>query len=96
MPTSEEKSTSRKVFYEELQEGNRSQGDKKKRYKDILKASLKDFVIPMGSWEQTAQERSKWRGLNKGATVYEKRESAKLKESAENAKPRPMDHQQIP
>ena len=38
-----------------------------------LKASLKDFDIPMGSWEQTAQERSKWRGLviNKGAALYE-------------------------
>ena len=28
----------------------------------------------MGSWEQTAQERSKWRGLiNKGAALYEKK-----------------------
>ena len=27
-----------------------------------------------GSWEQTAQERSKWRGLiNKGATLYDKK-----------------------
>ena len=42
--------------------------------KDTLKASLKDFEIPMGSWEQTAQERSKWRGLiNKGAALYEKK-----------------------
>ena len=50
---------------------------------------LKDFDIPIGSWEQTAQEQSKCRGLiNKGAALYEKRkESVKLKESAENAKP---------
>ena len=62
----------KKVLYGELQEGKRSQGGQKKRYKDILKASLKDFDIPMGSWEQTAQERSKWRGLiNKGAALYE-------------------------
>ena len=62
----------KKVFYGELQEGKRSQGGQKKRYKDTLKASLKDFEIPMGSWEQTAQERSKWRGLiNKGAALYE-------------------------
>ena len=61
-------------------------------YKDTLKASLKDFDIPVGSGEQTAQGRSKWRGLiNKG----EKKESVKLKESAENAKPTPMDHQLI-
>ena len=64
----------KKVFYGELQEGKRSQGSQKKRYKDTLKASLKDFEIPMGSWEQTAQERSKWRGLiNKGAALYEKK-----------------------
>ena len=44
------------VTYGELQEGKRSQGGQKKRYKDTLKASLKDFDIPMGSWEQTAQE----------------------------------------
>ena len=64
----------KKVFYGELQEGKRCQGGQKKRYKDTLKASLKDFEIPMGSWEQTAQERSKWRGLiNKGAALYEKK-----------------------
>ena len=64
----------KKVFYGELQEGKRSQSGQKKRYKDTLKASLKDFEIPMGSWEQTAQERSKWRGLiNKGAALYEKK-----------------------
>ena len=75
----------KKVFYGQLQEGKRSQGGQKKRNKDTFKASLKDFDIPIGSWEQTAQERSKWRGLiNKGE---KKRESVKLKESAENAKP---------
>ena len=87
----------KKLFYGELREGKRSQGGQKKRYKDTLKASLKDFDIPIGSWEQTAQERSKWRGLiNKGAALYEKRESVKLKESAENAEPIPMGHQLIP
>ena len=35
----------KKVFYGELQEGKRSQGGQKKRYKD----TLKDFEIPMGS-----------------------------------------------
>ena len=46
----------------------------KKRYKDTLKASQKDFDIPIGSWEQTEQERSKWQGLvSKGAALYEKK-----------------------
>ena len=47
---------SKKVFYGELQEGKRSQGGQKKGYKDTLKASLKDFDLLNGSWEQTAQE----------------------------------------
>ena len=34
------------------------------------------FHIPSGSWEQTAQGRSKWRGLiNKDAALYEKKEN---------------------
>ena len=87
----------KKVFYGELQEGKRFKGGQKNRYKDTLKASMKNFGIPIESWEQTAQERSKWRGLiNKGAALYEKRQFVKLKESAENAKPIPMGHQLIP
>ena len=60
-----------KVLYGELQEGKRSQGGQKKRYKDTLKA-LKDFNIPTESWEQAAQDRTKWRCLiNKGASHFE-------------------------
>ena len=56
----------------ELREGKRSQGGQKKRYKDTLKASLKDFNIPTESWEQAAQDRTKWRCLmNKGASQFE-------------------------
>ena len=62
----------KKVLYGELQEGKRSQGGQKKRYKDILKASLKDFNIPTESWEQAAQDRTKWRCLiNKGVSQFE-------------------------
>ena len=42
------------IFYGELQEGKRFRSQKK-HYKDTLKASLKDFIIPPESWEQTAQ-----------------------------------------
>ena len=48
----------KKVLYGELQ--------------DTLKASLKDFNIPNESWEQAAQNRTKWRCLiNKGASQSE-------------------------
>ena len=53
----------KKIFYGELQVGKRSHGGQKKRYKDILKVSLKDFNIPTESWEQIAQDQTKWRGL---------------------------------
>ena len=62
----------KKALYGELQEGKRSQGGQKKRYIDTLKASLKDFNIPTESWEQAAQDQTKWRSLiNKGASQFE-------------------------
>ena len=36
----------KKILYGELEMGKRSHGGQKKRYKDTLKASLKDFNIP--------------------------------------------------
>ena len=42
----------KKVVHGELPKGTRFQGGQKKPYKDILKAFLKDFDIPVGSWEQ--------------------------------------------
>ena len=62
----------KKVLYGELQEGKCSQCGHKKRYKDTLKASLKDFNIRTESWAQAAQDRTKWRCLiNKGAAQFE-------------------------
>ena len=50
----------------------RSHGGQKKWYKDTLKTSFKDFNIPTESWEQIAQDRTKWQGLIKrGAGEYE-------------------------
>ena len=48
----------KKVFYGELQEGKRSRGGQKKRYKDTLKASLKDNDIPIGSWRLHRSDQS--------------------------------------
>ena len=62
----------KKILYGELQVGKCSHGGQKKRYKDTLKASLKDINIPTELWEQIAQDRTKWRGLIKrGAGEYE-------------------------
>ena len=62
----------RTILYEELEMGKRSHSGQKRRYKDTLKASLKEFNIPSESWEHTAQDRVKWRGLiRRGASEYE-------------------------
>ena len=85
----------KKILYGKLQEGKRSQGGQKKRYKDTLKASLKDFNIPTESWEQAAQDRTKWRCLiNKGRPNLKQRESVKLKGSVIKGKQEPRDHHQ--
>ena len=62
----------KKILYGELEMGKRSEGGQEKRYKDTLKASLKDFNIPTESWEQIAQDQAKWRGfIRRGASEYE-------------------------
>ena len=47
----------KRFFYGELQQGKRSHGGQKKRFRDTLKTSLKAFAITPDSWEQTAMDR---------------------------------------
>ena len=62
----------KEILYRELQAGKLTHGGQRKPCRDTLKASLKDFNIPTESWEQIAQDRTKWRGLIKrGAGEYE-------------------------
>ena len=62
----------KQILFGGLQVDKRSHGGQKKQYKDTLKASLKDSNIPTESWEQIAQDRTKWRGLiRRGAGDYE-------------------------
>ena len=85
----------KKVLYGELQEGKRSQGGQKKRYKDTLKASHKDFNIPIESWEQAAQDRTKWRRLiNKGASQFEAKRICEAERKRKERKARAKDHHQ--
>lgn len=60
------------LFYGEMQDGRRTQGGQKKRYKDTLKSSLKAFEISPDTWEECALDRNAWRAsLRKGAAGYE-------------------------
>ena len=84
-----------KILYGKFQVGKRSHGGQKKRYKDTLKASLKDFNIPTESWEQIAQDRTKWRALIKReAGEYEAKESVKPSRNVHSGKPELRHHQQ--
>ena len=79
----------KKILYGELQVGKRSHGGQKKRYKDTLKASLKDFNIPTESWKQIAQDRTKWRGLiRRGAGEYKAKRISKAKQKRAQRKAR--------
>ena len=52
----------KRLFYSELTVGTWSIGGQRKRYKDTLKASLKDFNINPESWKGHAAERCAWIG----------------------------------
>ena len=49
------------VFYGELDAGHRTRGGQRKRYKDVLKATLKSCGIPHNTREATATHRALWR-----------------------------------
>ena len=79
----------KKILYGELEMSKRSHGGQKKRYKDTLKASLKDFNIPTESWKQIAQNRAKWRGLiRRGASEYEAKRISEAKQKCAQHKAR--------
>ena len=72
----------KRLLYGQLKEGKRSVGRQKKRYKDTLKESLKDFGIEPSSWEKKASDRTTWRRLTtQGAKSYERKrlDEAKIK-----------------
>ena len=63
----------KKLLFGELEQGKRSAGGPKKRFKDTLKASLKAFNISHETWEQIAVDRSRWRAaVKQGAKSCEK------------------------
>ncbi|XP_063970828.1 uncharacterized protein LOC135157816 [Lytechinus pictus] len=62
----------KKPLFGELQEGRRSHGGPKKRFKDTLKESLKSININHDTWEQKAQDSGAWRtAVHKGAEACE-------------------------
>ena len=79
----------KKILYGELEMGKHFHGGQKKRYKDTLKASLKDFNIPTESWEQIVQDREKRLGLiRRGVSEYEAKRISKVEQKCAQCKAR--------
>ena len=79
----------KQLFYGELSSGKRSLGGQKKRFKDSLKMSVKDFGICDNTWETLAKNRSVWRsGIASGAHSAEARrlDEAEKKRAARKAR----------
>ncbi|KAJ1157484.1 hypothetical protein NDU88_010195 [Pleurodeles waltl] len=77
----------KRLFYGELAEGKRTQGGQKKRLKDTLKVSLKNFGIGPDSWETLAQDRPAWQScISKGATSYKQSSTAEVQKKHEPRK----------
>ena len=81
----------KKILFEELEMGKHSHGGQKKRYKDTLKASLKDFNIPTEPWELIAQDRAVERPHQVLMNMRQK-ESAKPSRNVHSAKPELRHH----
>ena len=67
----------KQLLYGELRQGKRHVGGQRKRFKDSLKISLKNFNINTESWETLAADRVTWRSsIHAGAKLAEE---AKIK-----------------
>ena len=69
----------KQLFYSELRSGSRPQHKPKKRFKDSLKDSLRQFHIPVDEWESLAVDRDSWRKrIFDGAGKFEKARTDRL------------------
>ena len=69
------------VFYGELDAGHRTRGGQRKRYKNVLKATLKSCGIPHNTWEATATYRPLWRSTcHSGLRDYEEKRCDALRD----------------
>ena len=61
------------LFHAELSTGKWHKGGQRKRYKDVLKSTLKAYNIPVDKWQALAQDRPVWRAaIREGTKHFEK------------------------
>ena len=49
------------IMHGELVEGSRPRGDSRKRYKDVVKMSLRCIGMKSAAWEEEASDRDQWK-----------------------------------
>nr|VZH91166.1 unnamed protein product [Spirometra erinaceieuropaei] len=77
----------KRLFYGDVATSSRRQGGQIRRYKDILKSSLKRLKINPTNWEGLALDRPTWRRTVKtGTAIYEANRIAAAKEKREARK----------
>jgi len=87
----------KRLLYGELNQGKRSLGGQRKRFKDTLKVSLKAFNIAPDHWEEAAQDRTYWRSsVHKGAQHCEANRTGAAEKRRQNRKARAADPQSVP
>lgn len=64
----------KQILYSELEEGQRTRGGQRKRFKDVLKNNLKRCFIRTETWENRARSRGEWRkAICDGVEIFEER-----------------------
>ncbi|BHF85232.1 hypothetical protein SprV_1002839500 [Sparganum proliferum] len=83
----------KRLFYGDVATGSRRQGGQIRRYKDIMKSSLRRLQINPTNWEEVALDRPTWRkAVKTGAAIYEANRiaAAKVKRAARKSQVRPV------
>ena len=60
----------KQLFQAELSTGKRHKDGQRKRYKDVLKLTLKACNIPVDEWQALAQDRPAWRAATRKGTKH--------------------------
>ena len=87
----------KQLLYSELSHGARKVGAPRKRFKDSLKANLKDFNIDVTTWENAASDRAAWRSkIYQGALHSEEQRSTTAKAKRKGRKARAENNRDTP
>ena len=79
----------KQLLYGELRDGERHQGDQRKRFKDSLKHNMKQCGIDEVNWETMAGDRSRWRtAIKQGVNRFEAERIAALSDKRASCKNR--------